>query len=141
VIRGFIFSSILASLMVSPLGAVAQTPAGAPAQLMRVTEGVFALTPGKSIDLTSEKILLTLPQDNRARSGDRFWISINGRRSFVQVGTQIDLKVEVNANSRRGQRGDNSGLLSGKDHCVLDVIDFVEPRGGLPTVTFRLNCL
>ncbi len=132
-IRVAIFCSVLASLVVSALCAVAQTPEGTPAQLMRVTEGVFALTPGKSIDLTSEKILLAIPPNYKHSNG--FQISINGHWAAAKIGDRIDLKSR-----RYTQQGDASSL-SGKDNCFLDVIDFVEPRGGIPTATFRLNCL
>jgi len=136
-IRFAIFCLALASPMVSPSCAVAQMTEVAPAQLMRVTEGVFALTPGKSIDLTSEKILLTMSPKTELYRNNEFYVSINGRWRIVQAGAQIDLKAELNA----GRQRNSSGPLSGKDHCVLDVIDFVEPRGGIPTATFRLNCL
>ncbi len=109
--------------------------ASKPATLMRVDDGVFALRFNSSIDLTDRKILLSFPQDgNNGRqnwSKGSFVIYLNGDSHWVRLGTRLDLK--------RGSR--TQGFVADKEVCVLDVTNFVAPKGSPPVATFRLHCL
>ena len=121
---------------VAPLSAQ-KLPAGAvpvpPAEFYRIDEGVFALRPGMSVDLTDRKILLTMRQDWQSGRQDttHFQYNLNGRRSRAQAGDRIDLK------SNRATRD----AVADKGSCFVDVVAFVAPRGAPPTATFRLSCI
>ena len=93
---------------------------------MRVTEGVFALTIHKSIDLTNEKLLLSF-QDGDSKDGGALLLSIGGEKEVAQAGSRFDLRKY-------------SKRLASKDECFLDVVEYVVPKEGEPTATFRLNC-
>lgn len=51
-----------------------------PAELMRVTEGVFALTAGKSMDLTNEKLLLSFQKDEMIRYSSQLAVAQKRRK-------------------------------------------------------------
>jgi hypothetical protein len=125
--RAFIFAAALA---LSCDGASAQQPAPA-ATLMRVTEGVFSVVEGKSIDLTDAKILLAVVKIHD-RGSNSMVISIAGSTHVVSVGTRYDFK-------RMGIQSAND-VLKTKRQCILDVTDVAIPQGARATVTFRLDC-
>ena len=126
-----------AALVALSLPATAQTlPANAiavpAAEFYRVDEGVFALRPGMSIDLTDRKILLNFREKWQAgREADRFYIALNGNSDVVKAGDRIDLKRE------RATRD----AVTDKGSCFLDVVAFVAPTGAPPTATFRVSCI
>lgn len=121
-------------VMGSAFGQQAATKQAAPgAALYRVTEGVFALRPGQSIDLTDRKILLAVAfqqLSNQLGQGNAN-ITINGGGYSVHAGTRIDLKRGLST----------AKTVSDKSSCDLDVTDVATPHGAPPTITFRLNCL
>jgi len=113
---------------VVPVAYAQQTPVPT-SPLMRVTDGVFDLNPGRSMDLTDRRILLTfLPDRDRDWGRGKLPIRINGRQEFAEPGLRYNLK-------------DYSDRLVDKQECFLDVVQFVNPKGGQATVTFRLDCV
>ncbi len=103
------------------------------AEFYRIDDGVFALRPGMSVDLTDRKILLTFRADWQYSSRDtsRFYIVLNGDREAVRAGTRIDLKRDNETRS----------AVADKGSCFLDVVNFRAPKGAPPTATFRLSCI
>lgn len=104
-----------------------------PAEFYRIEDGVFALRPGMSVDLTNRKILLTFRTDWQwnSRARDRFYILLNGNRMTVSAGSRIDFKRDRATKE----------AVQDKAECFLDVVSFVAPKGAPPTATFRLNCI
>ena len=104
------------------------------AQLSRVTEGVFSLKLGESMDLTEAGILLAFRRDYYVKkrfagvynSGD-IEISINGRIYRSNLGSRYNLKKD-------------SSRLSNRDECWLDVYRIVRAKGAPVTASFRLDC-
>ena len=125
----------IAFASVSTAAFAQKLPAGAtpvpPAEFYRVDEGVFALRPGMSIDLTDRKILLTFGTDTRSFARGQFKVLINGKTELLNVGERVDLKRERST----------QGAVADKAECFLDVVSFVTPKGAPATATFRLNCI
>lgn len=140
-------------------------PALAQQQSFReVTEGVFQLPTGSSMDLTQHKILLTMRgqpsvqdqgsstcvepphywksiqvDNDRMAPAGAFFIFIDGVLVCASAGNRLDLK----------KLPSSGALLDEKKVCLLDVAGFALPQGesgrrsghqGGGTATFRLNC-
>ena len=100
--------------------------------------GIFTLNLGEAADLTGDHIPLEFvtvwahPFGNRAIS-----ISLSGKSYTVGVGARIDLKSPyLRSNSDTAE-----STLSGKDHCLLEIADFDNPKEGKPRVMFALDCM
>lgn len=99
--------------------------------------GEFTLGPGDTADLTEERIPLAFvkvwphPFGNRAIN-----ISVNGQSYSIGVGSFIDLKSPYSR--LKSERTEN--ILSSRNRCVLEIVDFDNPKEGNPKVTFKLDC-
>jgi len=105
-----------------------------PATLMRVDDGVFSLQYQGTIDLTEKRVLLAFPpqkNDIRNWQSGSFYITINGESNRVRIGNRIDLKR--NRSTRE--------FVKDRDVCILDVTNFIAPKGSPAVATFRLYCL
>jgi len=143
--------TIHASAVALASGLMATTFAAAPAQAQgvrvqsadavlapaaafyRVEDGVFALRPGMSVDLTDRKILFAMRADwaYSSREPNRFYVMLNGKREVVRAGSRIDLKNERAT----------AASVQDKESCFIDVVSFVAPKGAPPTATFRVSCI
>lgn len=128
---------------------------GQQSQFREVTEGVFQLRVGQSMDLTDQQILLSMVGrkwryfdhemikctrlDNRRTFehtsadfiNDRlFHIEIDGINACVKTGQRIDLKSLPSA----------TAAVKAKERCLLDVVGFDFPNPNTSTATFRLTC-
>lgn len=101
-----------------------------PSKLFLVTDGVFNLQEGQSIDLTDEHLLLTLVRgkDNCVA------IAMNGGVGCVTSGQRFHLKNLGNAPFYI------RGMFSEKEKCILDVFNIVMVKGQKATADFRLLC-
>ncbi len=99
------------------------------AELYRIEDGVFQLREGKTIDLTDRFLLLAFQQGKKC-----FEITLNGRRSCIEVGNRFDLKRK-HASFRLGD------LFQDKNRCFLDVVEISAPKGADATAIFRLHCI
>ena len=127
-------TTVLASVAGLALSGSALAQATRPsAPLNRVDDGVFELRQGASVDLTKHAILLTVRADQSERNTERgqFYVLIAGQQQQLAAGKRIDLKR---------MRGIDKDLKS-RDHCFLDVVSFVAPKGAPATATFRLSCI
>ncbi|MEO1719252.1 MAG: hypothetical protein AAFR23_03370 [Pseudomonadota bacterium] len=110
-----------------------------PAPHYRVEDGLFALRPGQTIDLTDRNILLAFSgvgSQRRARAAnsqrpERAEVRINGSRRSMSVGDRINLLRERRL----------AASLEGKARCYLDLTNLRVARGAPPQATFRLNCI
>lgn len=103
-----------------------------PAEFYRVDDGVFALRPGMSVDLTNRKILLTFNADPRyLKDETSFYVLIAGGSERLKAGDRVDLK-RLRATAE---------AIKDKAECFLDVVSYVKPQGAPPTATFRLSCI
>ncbi len=102
-----------------------------------VDAGEFTLSPGDTADLTGEHIPLAFvtvwphPFGNRAIN-----ISVNGQSYSIGPGAVIDLKSPYSRLKSEKQ----ASILGGKVRCNLAIVEFDNPEGGAPKVTFRLDC-
>lgn len=103
-----------------------------PAELFRVTKGVFTLKVGQSMDLTDRGILLNLRKVDVGRNDEvravRF--ALNGRSFSPPLGGRVDLK-RVRA---------TRDFLKDIRSCFLDLVSAAAPRGAPARATFRLLC-
>lgn len=99
------------------------------AELYRVEDGVFQLREGKTIDLTDRFLLLAFRQGGKCLE-----ITLNGRRSCIEVGKRFDLKWK-HAPFHLGK------LFQDKNRCFLDVAEISAPKGADATAIFRLHCI
>ncbi|MGE0698530.1 MAG: hypothetical protein AB7O57_05490 [Hyphomicrobiaceae bacterium] len=131
----FVIGALVALLSGALAGAAhAQATRPAPgAGLARIDDGVFELRQGSSVDLTRHAILLTVKAEQSPRSIERgqFSVLVAGQQVVTEPGRRIDLKR---------QRGLDRQLKE-LDHCILDVVGFVAPKGAPATATFRLSCI
>lgn len=97
------------------------------AELYRIEDGVFALRPGMSVDLTDRAILLAFRNVERGRA----MLTIAGRRESGITGTRWNLKQERQTRD----------AVADKSECFLDLTTLVAPKGAPPTATFRLRCI
>ncbi|MEM7775637.1 MAG: hypothetical protein AAF732_08515 [Pseudomonadota bacterium] len=101
------------------------------AKLYRIDDGVFALRPGMSVDLTNRQILLTFDPSPRSAREIDFAILVSGRTMRVRAGTRVDFK-RLRATEE---------FVKDKARCFLDVISYIKPRGAAPKATFRVSCI
>ncbi|WP_108257970.1 hypothetical protein [Mangrovicoccus ximenensis] len=117
--------------------AAAQSPAApsdavpvAGARLYQVTEGVFTLEEGQSIDLTDEHLLLTLV---RGKEGC-IAVRMNRGTGCVAQGDRLNLKSLGNGPYYI------RGMFEDKKTCFLDVFNLQNLKGSKATADFRLLC-
>lgn len=127
------------SALAQNAGSAARLTVAPAAKLMVVTEGVFDLSLGRSIDLTDKKLLLTFPRDQNWNSDAQFnmgrlLLTINGRTTCPSGGS---CNIPV---GRRIVLQDFSDKLGDRGECFLDVVELHTPKGAQPTVTLRLHC-
>ena len=129
------FSVVLVWLM-SAASALSQQPVPAaeatgvePAPHFRVDDGVFALRPGMSIDLTDIPILAAFSGYDAKRQ--QVFLKLNGTTHRLRTGDRVDFMTERRLRT----------LTEGRARCYLDLTNVRAARGAPVTATFRLNCI
>ncbi len=103
----------------------------APGKLFQVTDGVFRLVEGQSIDLTDEHLLITL-----VRGRDEcVALAMNGGTGCITNGLRLHLKAMGNAPYYI------RGMFTEKQRCFLDVFNMVNVKGQKASADFRLICV
>lgn len=111
----------------------AQATVPAPGEgLARIDGGVFELRQGRSVDLTKHAVLLTVKSEQSERGVERgqFTVLVGGQSYVVEAGKRIDLKRIRNIERE----------IKSRAQCILDVVEFVSPKGAPATAKFRLSC-
>lgn len=145
---------VVAVTAVATFPATAQQAQPQPQPFREVTEGVFQLDAGGSMDLTDQKVLLTYrgiprPTDGflncldagtlqtldmhpeRLRSQTGILLGLDGLTICAIPGSRINLKSLPSS----------ADLLRDKKRCTLDVVGVQPPRENQSSrATFRLNC-
>jgi hypothetical protein len=127
-VKKLILAAVLGRLILLSVTDAKEASAQDNGPLLRPSkDGLLTLTPGQSVDITSERLLLTF-RDDRFKDKRWFNLLIGGRSEAATAGKRIDL------------RHFSPGLRT-KKACFLDVVDYKLPQdGGRVTATFRLNC-
>lgn len=112
--------------------AAQQAAAAKPALMAIVSDGIFELRQGQSVDLTKKEVLVTFTRQQVPAELEkgRIFLSIAGASRDLTVGNRFDLKT-WSATQK---------AVSDKDKCFLDLIDVVAPKGAPPVATFRFSC-
>lgn len=109
---------------------MAQAHQVASANLSNVTDGVFTMQEGQSLDITDENLLITL-----VNGGDGcVTLSMNGGSACIANGHRLHLKSLGNAPFYI------RGMFTEKQTCFLDVFNVVTVKGQPATADFRLLC-